>query len=386
MLKRAVPYISVLPKTNIYIPDRIIVNDLLLNYYTSDYTFLCPSLYHTGNPAMQGGSPLLTKVTASEADREKRYYIRAFEGTTDEIERYTYIILNPAQAHLGLWPVDIVMIPEGQSKLTGLPVAHRYDNNTDADKGQRHKYALVFEYRELPKLISASRWVSRIDKHEKIRCIGRIGMGITKCLQNLNKSGYALYDMHFSRFFFIEKKATFEGCEVKKGTVFLDFSNLIYPTGVIDSKKFTCSPNEKQYPLEFADPLYSNSIDSENTKAEFDLNTQNYSLAAMLFYLFIGINAYHNPNVEDFNFTLEGHYEKHNSFLKSPKFVFSSENMTVNEKEEYFVTWGTLPENLRNLFKKALESYPGESTQFEVPTPSDWISAFQELDEFIDLI
>lgn len=365
-----------------YISEGIIVNNPLLNYYTSKYAFLCPPLYHISNPAMQGGSPLFAKASTSDADG-KRYFARGFDSK-DEFTRYKSLILNAPQLHLGLWPVDIVEFKE-ESSLVRLSVAHRYDNTGgDRDQGHKYKYALLFDHEEIPKLLSAHRWVSGIDsvgwRHERIR---RMGISITECLQKLNKSHYAFYDMHFSRFFFFENDVIFIDNKVKSGTAFLDFSNLLYQIGDV------CSPAKTEYPLEFADPLY---FKGPKKKKQLDLNTQNHNLAAMLFYLFMTTYAYYNASIEDASDdSLKHHYTYLKHFLNTGEFVFSDKNNRKNKGRNSYawLLWEKLPSELKELFKKALVEYPNADVNRSVPTvptPDDWMNAFQNTNYFKELI
>lgn len=341
------------------VPD-IIPHPLSSKFKNEDGSRLSPFYAYVCNEDVLGGKkvPMLVNLLTRECFLAKKITSRV------DVARYEQLIMNPISPNLGLWPDDLVSLSESQRQSVRPCINQEYSDAPAPLSEREGDMAVLFPYPyyEMPPLMNAAQWVKNIDERTwKTERIRHMAVGITMALHMLNRSGYAYHEMHLSRFFFN-----------KSGAVYLDFSDLICPTDK------TCAPSKPDYPLEFADPAYY-----FGAKTELDLNSQNYSLAAMLFYLLMDHYAYDGDMAAVYpDDELAGHYTKVGKCLEAPIFVFSKGAMEVSSRENSRVRrlWKDLPEILRRMFCGALTiENVWKVDDREIPTPADWLDAFSDV-------
>lgn len=317
----------------------------------------------------EGKSPLLTNIRTGE-----QYFAKKIGADKDECRRYEQMILNPISPSLGLWPVDMVALNLTQQEGMDLFVRQEYRDIPSNRGAWQGDGALLFPYGGHPQVTVGERLVPpRIERGWKEERVRRMAVGVTTAIDLMNRSGYAYFDMHLSRLFFRDDDS-----------VYLDFSNLIYPTALLGRSGLcgVCSPQRDEYPLEFAEPAYA-----QRKTLSFDMRTQNYSLAAMLFYLLMGRYAYDGSLYEHLpDDTVMNHYTKMERYLEGPVFVFDENDrdnaLDLNERRSRgtIELWESLPAVLKEMLSGALSQPSAERTGGEgSPAPDEWLHEFSKL-------
>lgn len=202
--------------------------------------------------------------------------------------------------------------------------------------------------------------------------IRNMSVQILQAIDSVNKCGYAYEDIHLSRIFFRSD-----------GTVYLNFSNLVYSFEDFISEEATifCRAEAGEYPIEFAEPAYVRGI-----QKSFDFNTQNYSLCALLFYLFFGQYCYDGRLLTGYvDDSIQAHYVKFRDYHKMPVFIFDpndSQNAlgAFDEEQQVIELWEECPQMLRELFTMTLSQSNAERCGEVInPPPATWLRCFKQL-------
>lgn len=277
-------------------------------------------------------SPVLRNVISGET-----YFVKRADLPYKKRKEFEKRILSPTHSKNILWPCDMVDLYDMDIGCD-LFVDHKYtDIQTPVDQ-RKGSVGLLFPSNGYPNLEFGERHIFSIEhlswKNPQVR---KIAYELVRAFEIINREGYVYADMNFSRFYFDEYER-----------VYLDFSNLIV------SMKDMMSPDavdlcavdidNAEYPIEFAEPaLYNKDFEY------IDFNTQNYSLAAMLFYLFTGRYAYDGRLMSGYlDTSIMNHYVKFKNYMKLTKFVFDPED-TENEPagflgvEEVIALWEEMP-------------------------------------------
>lgn len=313
-------------------------------------------------------SPLLINKVTNES-----YFMKRMKGDIWEQSKVKKLILDPPGKDCILCPSDLLLLSEEQCKKCSLFVAQEYTENLTSPEDKEGSYAVLFPYGGYPKLVSGSRVLSQISnptwKNPEIR---KMAIQILKAVERLNRTGYVYADIHLSRFFFRED-----------GTVYLNFSNLIFSFKYIYSVHSTklCSVEQGEYPIEFAEPAIVS-----GRQAYIDFNTQNYSLCALMFYLFFGRYAYDGRLLTGYvDDNLQKHYVKFRDYHKMPVFIFDPgdhENAlgAFDEEQQVIDLWEECPDELRQLFVMTLQKRNAEreETVFN-PTPAVWLKYLRKV-------
>ena len=313
-------------------------------------------------------SPLLTSLLSGET-----FFLKRLPG--DARDRFrTRVLLPPRNEHI-LWPSDMVHLEEEQREGCSLFVAQSY---TPAPAEQEGTEALLFPYGGYPRMVDGLRRLSQIESPSwKVREIRRMAAEIARALESLNRSGYLYADIHLSRIYFSDDDA-----------VFLDFSNLVFPLrdSVGRGADTACRVEQGAYPLEFADPALVRGL-----TPHVDLHSQNYSLCALFFYLFLGRYPYDGRLLTGYkDDTPQGHYVKFRDYHKMPVFIFDPEDTQNSlgafwEEQQVIELWEELPGELREMFVRTLRRGNAERTDpVNNPTPSTWLRCFRELGWYDD--
>lgn len=201
-------------------------------------------------------SPVLVSQVTGE-----KYFARRFQNKELLRNRYQKQIQNPPKGNRILWPVDMVLLSEKREDpdSTGL---------------------LLFPLKDIYGVKNIRYCLEQIredDRNWTNRKIRKMSVEIVRGLEDLNRSGYIYGDLHLSSIYFRKDRS-----------VLLDFSDLIFTFEEIVKKEneILCPPAE-EYPLAFAEPSFV-----RGQKKALDFNSQNYSLNALLFFLFFARHAY----------------------------------------------------------------------------------------------
>lgn len=321
------------------------------------------------NPLSSGqgeedASPLLTNIMTKETFFLKRFTV------SDPAHYRRQILAPPGSEHI-LWPRDMVRLEKEQRATCTLFVDKEYTAmpRTAAERGDQD--ALLFACDGYPQMVNGLRKLSHINAPSwKVQEVREMAVELVRALDSVNRGGYYYTDIHLSRMYFADS-----------GQAYLDFSNLIFSFLEFAETVENCRVKAGQYPIEFAEPALVREI-----TPYADIHSQNYSLCALLFYLFIGRYPYDGRLLTgSADETLQQHYIKFRDYHKMPIFVFDPETDENSlgafwEEQQVIELWKELPDNLRWMFTQTLQQENAErKKQVSNPTPGMWLSRFQEL-------
>lgn len=313
-------------------------------------------------------SPLLENMETGEIFFMK--WIYEYSKQAEHIRK----VKNPPDRKDILWPCDLIRVEDENQLKCDLTVDQIY-SYSHKESREHHGFAVLFSYGGYPVCEDGGRYLSHIGKknwkNEKIR---NMVIQIAEHIKNINDNGYLYLDFHLSRMFFREN-----------GELFLNYSNLVLP--FFRTEKETLDTNYQYrpeigiYPVEFAEPA----IIQEKQKY-FDYRSQNYSMAAMFFFLLFGRYAYDGRLMDGYmDDTEREHYEKFRDYHKMPVFIFDSKDTTnalgtFADEQVILNTWNEAPEELRNMFLAVLcqknAQRIGNNQTF---TPAQWLECFIRL-------
>lgn len=312
-------------------------------------------------------SPLIRNILT-----EEQYYVKMMDCTDQMYERFRNRILHPPCRDRILWPSDMIDL-RGKNIACTMFVSQEYTDTPTPVSQRAANVGFLFPYGGYPQMVNGVRRLSQIRQPSwKNQAVQRIAYRIVEAIDAVNRSGYVYGDIHLSRFFFLQDD-----------TVYLNFSNLVFSMRDLFSEEAAkiCAVHEKEYPLEFADPaVYRGLCDT------LDFQAQNYSLTALLFYLFIGQYPYDGRLLSGYTDDSEqSHYIKFRDYLKMPVFIFDPDDKqnalgAFTEDEQVVDLWNELPEQLRILFVTTLRKANAERTKTtDNPTPGVWLQYFRDL-------
>lgn len=320
-----------------------------------------------GDPNDRSTSPLLVSMLSGE-----RFFAKRFDADMLELEKYRACILNPIFSDMGQWPCDIIRLEDAQLEHFGLFVRQEYTDVPTPKVRWTGRYALLFPYGMNRRLVSGEARLAGANRELgwKSPAIREMAVQITGAIDRMNIVGYLYADLHFSRLFFGG-----EWC-------YLGFSNLVYPISDLENPltERTRAPARGEYPLEFADPAFA-----RGTIDAIDMRSQNYGLAALLFYLLLGRYPY-DGNLTEHMIDDDpiSHYDKLEAFLDTPLFVFDPKNHdnwlgdNIRRNRETLALWDELPPDMRFFFTEALSSDSVRRVSLDVPKPRAWMRRFAE--------
>lgn len=324
----------------------------------------------------QSGSPLFRNITTGEEFFAKRVnYAKTLREGNLEIflEWHRGLIMNPPPREHLLCPSDLICLPVNRVSLCTLFVAQEYSETVTPPDAAEGNFALIFPHAGYPRMQNGVRKLKEIKRiswqNPEIR---KMAVQIVAALEDINRAGYLYCDMHLSRFFFTDK-----------GSAYLDFSNLLFPLRDFQQHKedATCIAESGFYPIEFASPAIVQGI-----KHSFDFQIQNYSLCALLFYLFFGQFAYDGRLLTGYaDDSIQKHYIKFRDYHKMPVFIFDPDDRqnalgAFDEEQQAIDSWNALPEPLPQIFTTVLRRENALcQSQYQNPTPSMWLQCFRKL-------
>lgn len=308
-------------------------------------------------------SPVLTDISTGEA-----YFTKRMDGSGFVLSRCQSYIMSPPENVNILWPSDMVCVPEEKSAAFSLFVDQEYSEVLTPPEQRKGEFVLLFPCDRCPDATDGvSRW-SRIRQPSwKNPEIQRMAVGIVCAIEQLNQNGYAYGDIHLSRFFFLEDDS-----------VFLDYSNLVYPFR--SPMVYECAPPAGAYPIEFAEPAYVRGV-----QKILDFDSQNYSLCALLFYLFFGRCPYDGRLLTGYtDSSPQEHYTKFRDYHKMPVFIFDpidEQNALGAFGDERYVIelWMELPKEMKQFFIVTLsEKNALRAVNRSNPPPVAWLRQFEQ--------
>lgn len=313
-------------------------------------------------------SPLLTNIVTDET-----FFMKRLDCSEQMHSCYiAHILTPPCSSHI-LWPSDMVSLEEEQQNDCSLFVAQEYTPTPTPGEQRPGSSALLFPYGGYPKMVNGVRKLAQFDalnwKSEQVR---HMAVEIARALESVNRSGYFYSDIHLSRLYFTDS-----------GTVYLDFSNLIFSfrDSVGENAGEICRVEPAAYPIEFAEPAVVRGL-----TPHIDFHSQNYSLCALFFYLFLGQYAYDGRLLTGYaDDTIQTHYVKFRDYHKMPVFIFDPDNTQNSlgaffEEQQVISLWEELPHSLKELFIQTLQQENAERIRpVNNPTPSTWLKCFREL-------
>lgn len=292
-------------------------------------------------------SPVLVSQVTGE-----KYFARRFQNKELLRNRYQKQIQNPPKGNRILWPVDMVLLSERREDLdsTGLLLFPLKD---------------IYGVKKIRYYLEEIREDDRNWTNGKVR---KMSVEIVQGLEDLNRSGYIYGDLHLSNIYFRED-----------GSALLDFSDLIFTFEEIVKKENKIHfPLAEEYPLAFAEPAFV-----RGQKKVLNFNSQNYSLNALLFFLFFGRHAYEGRLIADgADLSKQYYYKKLLDEADMPVFIFSDNDyrnrIGVFEEEQRLIQlWERLPWDVQCLFHIALDKdYAAGSWMDENPPPVRWKTCF----------
>ena len=368
-------YYSELYENAVYIQDGV----------TGDY----------GRDKRDSGAPILRNVKTGE-----RVFLRRMGLNPKERGAYLRRVLEPPHVEGLLWPADLIRLDDKANKICNLFVDHEYRPVGTPFELRPGGYAVampVFNADLMPgdmkfNQIKPLRWTEPP--------IQSIAVRLAMILDQLNSAGYNYNDLHPSRLIF-----------PPSGRVLLDYSHLILPReaqsdsissprnrqdyknnqnynqnlrDIQDLRDFQWSDKNwvEKYPLDFADPsLIQGLIPAP------DRQSQNYSFAALLFYLFFNRGPYDGGLFAGYpDDTPYNHETRLKYILRLPIFIFDPDDDSnapgfFAEDDEIITLWSECPEVLKSLFLKALPRVRAERREKNIarPEPLEWLAAFKSL-------
>lgn len=297
---------------------------------------------------------------------EEKFHVR-LDNARHARRYHEFLIRHPADSRYILWPLDVMeYAPEVRSELYTL---NHYSDKRPTEPQMNHMLLFPAE----PEMrVGCDRILEGIPgknwKQEEIR---RLAAGILRCFDRINRDGYLYFDIHFSRFL----------TDSEKDELFLDFSGLIFPA---DGKPHTYAPLPGVVPVEFAHP----DLILGNTRT-WESWQQNYSLTAMLFYLFIGRYAYDGRLMEGYpDDTMQNHYIKFRDYHRMPVFIFDEEDHSnhlgrFSSEQRTIALWEELPGEIRKAFTDVLCVRTGDAHReaAETMTPARWLALLEGINE-----
>lgn len=300
------------------------------------------------------------------------------------IQHYTELITHPPVGLNVIWPTDMIELTADKLDSTTIMVANNHQVFESDGDTRISPNALLFgctngtltenvgqtilSYMEM---FRAKNGPKQCNYRNPI--VRRLAYSVVYAIYNINRYGYLYYDMDFNRFYVN-----------RQGFVLLDFSNMIYTNTELMSinSGATFIEEQENYPLTYAEPaLFQKKLSMP------DYNSQNYSMAAMIFRLLFGIDPY-NGVLYDYmdDSTRMTLYNKCQQYLNDPVFIFSEEdkrnpigNSSLAELQEEL--WNQCPDEIKRMFTRTLEkdNATRSGAFLKNPTPADWLNIFTYL-------
>lgn len=326
-------------------------------------------------------SPLLTNLLTGET-----FFLRRLDCPGEEaMASCCRRILTPPGRKDILWPSDLVFLPMSCRDDCAVLALRQYTDTPLPAEDRPGEMALLFPRGGYPPLAGGERKLRELREGPGLSwrqpAVRETAAAILRPLAALNRDGYAYEEIHPSRFLFRED-----------GSVFLDYTPLLStapPRGKPGAELLNvrgggdlCAPPEGSCPLEFAEPAFVQGL-----RTRLDFRSQNYSVTALLFYLFFGRHPYDGRLLSGYvDDNPRKHYIKFRDYHKMPIFLFDPRDESNRlgafaEEQAVLELWEDCPEPLRTLFQNALceASALRRGGSGEPPAPEDWLAVLEDL-------
>lgn len=321
------------------------------------------------HPNIDMSAPLLENIKNGEL-----YFIKRITGPDAASNTYRSLVKHPPKRERAFWPSDLILLDLLNAPTSDLFIEQFYGNHwADENSSNRGRLALLFPYREYRGVEDGVWHLKQAGKvnwrNPRIR---DMIVQIAKGFYELNQYGYVYLDFHFSRFFFKED-----------GSLFFDFTNLLFFNREKQNRLATGEQGmlSGSYPIEFAEPAIV-----QQKKSALDVNSQNYSLTALFFYLMFHRYAYEGSLMDGYRDQTEReHYNKFRDYHKMPVFIFDPEDSSnalgdFEEEQEVNALWEELPQALKDMFIQTLrKSHVEQSDVWKAPSPEEWLACLRDL-------
>lgn len=343
-------------------------------------------------------TPVVKNVLTHELFFCKKVYV----GSDVQKDILIKEILNPC-INYASWPVDLIRIDDNYGKKDNLvpsDLRHLYCDEYYDIKEPEFNFALLFPclkkdasgrggyayYTPMDIWLKNLPLEERTYRNDKIK---KICYNLAYVLMQTNREGYVYFDFSLSRFMLKSDLS-----------VVPEYSNLLVDK--ISSEKNCTKDLSAEYgfiPLDFADPFIYFKHNGRNHELNrrtsgFNIATQNYCLAAMLFYLMFGRKPYEGYRLmqnQDVESDEVSHYAYlTNYYLKKENihFIFDDSyenpNLLTDDYTDLFSRdielWKNCPQRLRTLFISALQRQSALRTPLSLaPAPYTWVHSFKSL-------
>ncbi|HEM5089132.1 hypothetical protein HO542_00980 [Streptococcus suis] len=321
--------------------------------------------------------PVLTNILTGE-----RFYIRFFQGSYMKVLRLKYYIQHPNTTGQMVFPVDIVDIPydgEDIKVYKDSRLNYHYEDSNFNIENDNNLYGIVFPLEHLHgrKRQTLKSWLQEkkfVASNSGIYLNGwtnpelrQVILHLLSSVIALNLSGYLLGDIHLSRILLDDEL-----------NVQFEFTDLLYMNDEMEnSGEFVepIAPKKGEYPLEFAEPAYI-----RGRVERLDVQSQNYSITALLFYLLFSHYPYADSyrTINDDEEDLIRYYSSMYRYFENPIFVFEDSESTrfgILEDEQHVIhMWGEVGKQAQEMFLSALSKAKAERLEdYCAPNPSMWL-------------
>ena len=267
--------------------------------------------------------------------------------------------------------VVFVIVTYGISLAAAYYVEHTFGLPTDEIKNHTAgDTVLLFPYKNYGIAKTAADELKEVKKISwKEPRIRELLFRIPEAFRKLNEAGYLNMDFDFSHLYIRDDKS-----------IMFEYTNLMMPLKATPAqgREALC---RGEYPYEFAEPALV-----QGTLKLPDLDMQNYSLTAMLFYLMIGRMPYDGPLLLGLTDNNEVEHEhRYEVYHKTPVFIFDPQDSSNHLGEfaadqKVIDLWEELPEQIRELFTQTLTQQNAlRKREVSNPSPAQWLECLQLL-------
>ncbi len=302
--------------------------------------------------------PAALRRPAFRRNHTETYYSMYVLQTGYGITYYKSLLEKPANNRHILWPQDLIQSVSGTASAG---------------------YALLFPWEPDAFYAPLTEVMSSFDALDwQNHDVLELGAKICYALSEINRTGYICGELCPEKLYLNENNR-----------VIFDFSDLIYPmeNDALDNALCGDIAAADAWP-----PPFTRSSLYNGTQPAPDAASQNYSLAALLFYLFFGRYPCEGRLLDGYSSdTKQNRLVKFRAYHAAPYFLFepnaeNNPNRLGNfaAEQDLLRRWDAMPSSLRERFQTVLchdNAVSAEPPAHDV-TPADWLRAF---DSILDL-
>lgn len=319
--------------------------------YLDNMFFSCLSGYNMYVPSQ------FQKDTMTHLLSDTEVTVRPIKQLDDEIvqTKWRHFIEHPINPNHATWPIDIVSLGDG-------------------------KMGLIFKKRSLSKLQPIKNVLYRsILLGKEKEDVQKLTRNLLNAFIDMHDCGYAYHAFDIEKIFY----------NVETKEVVFDFT-----LGMSRHRSdvgFASDVDPEAIGIEFLPPW----IDFDN-RSKLSLADDYYSIAALLFRLFIGrmpyqgrlMHTHGNNNIMEIDMDVDpaAHLNMFTYYHEHPVFIFDPDDDSNNvgevlaDEKQYVSRWNELPENVRDMFiktfsKQNIEHGIDNYDKMQLFTPRQWMDA-----------